>query len=61
MSELETSSDNPGVIAFPPLSWLIGAVLSALAHFFVIQLPLMRHDVSGVCGIVLVILAPRIT
>jgi protein-S-isoprenylcysteine O-methyltransferase Ste14 len=56
----EISSDNPGVIAFPPLIWLIGAVISALVHFFVIRLPIMRYELCLVCGIVLVIVAPTL-
>ena len=60
MKELETSSDNAGVIAFPPLIWAMGAVISALVHFFVIRVPIMRYSISLVCGIVLVILAPTL-
>src|ERR1700682_1989307 len=60
MTEVETSSDNPGVIAFPPLIWAIGAVISALVHFFVIQVPIASYGVCLVCGIVLVILAPAL-
>ena len=60
MTELETSSDNPGVIAFPPLIWAVGAVISVLVHFFVIQVPIMRYSICLVCGIVLVILAPAL-
>jgi len=60
MTELETSSDNPGVIAFPPLIWAVGAVISLLIHFFVIQVPIMRYGICLVCGIVLVILAPTL-
>jgi protein-S-isoprenylcysteine O-methyltransferase Ste14 len=60
MTELETSSDNPGVIAFPPLIWAMGAVISVLVHFFVIQVPIMRYDLCLICGIVLVILAPTL-
>src|SRR5205809_6490390 len=58
MAESEASSDNPGVIAFPPLIWLVSAVISALVHFFVIRLPIMSYSACLVCGIVLVILAP---
>ena len=58
MAELDTSSDNPAVIAFPPFIWLVHAVISALVHFFVIQLPIMRYGICLVCGIALVILAP---
>ena len=61
MTKLETSSDNPGVIAFPPLIWAVGAVISVLVHFFVIQVPIMSsYRICLVCGIVLVILAPTL-
>jgi len=53
-------TDNAGVIAFPPLIWLIGAVISALVHFFLIQLPIMSDRGYLVCGIVLIILAPAL-
>jgi protein-S-isoprenylcysteine O-methyltransferase Ste14 len=55
-----TTDDNPGVIAFPPFIWLVGAVISALVHFFLIQLPIMSYSACLVCGIVLVILAPTL-
>ncbi len=60
MAELNASSDNPGVIAFPPFIWLANAVISALVHFFLIQLPIMSYSACLVCGIVLVILAPTL-
>jgi protein-S-isoprenylcysteine O-methyltransferase Ste14 len=60
MTEADTSSDNPGVTAFPPLIWLVGAVISALVHFFVIRLPIMRYELCLVCGSVLVVLAPTL-
>jgi protein-S-isoprenylcysteine O-methyltransferase Ste14 len=53
----DTSADNPGVIAFPPVIWLMSVVISALVHFFVIRLPIMNYGVCLVCGIMLVILA----
>ena len=56
----DTASDKPGVIAFPPLIWLIGAVISALVHFFVIRLLIMSYSACLVCGIALVILAPTL-
>src|ERR1700681_3210858 len=60
-SDTETSSDNPGVIAFPPLIWLVTAVISILVHFFATQVPIiMQYGVCLVCGIVLVILAPTL-
>jgi protein-S-isoprenylcysteine O-methyltransferase Ste14 len=54
------SDDNPGVIAFPPLISLVGAVISALLHFFVIRLPITTYRACLVCGIVLVVLAPTL-
>ena len=49
--------DNPGVIAFPPLIWLVNAVISVLVHLFV-QIPIMRYGICLVGGIVFIILAP---
>ena len=49
--------DNPGVIAFPPLIWLVNAVISVLMHL-VIRAPIMRYRFCLVGGIVLIILAP---
>jgi len=60
MTESDTSSDDPGVVAFPPLIWLVGAVISALLHFFAIRLPITSHRACLVCGIVLVVLAPTL-
>jgi protein-S-isoprenylcysteine O-methyltransferase Ste14 len=51
--------DNPGVIAFPPLIWLVNAVISVLVHLFV-QIPIMRYGICLVCGIVFIILAPTL-
>src|SRR3984893_1776353 len=56
----DKNADNPGLLAFPPLIWAVGAVMSALLHFFVIQVPIMRYGICLVCGIVLVILAPTL-
>ena len=51
--------DNPGVIAFPPLIWLVNAVISVLVHL-VIRLPIMSYRICLVCGIVFIILAPTL-
>ena len=55
-----TTDDNPGIIAFPPLIWLIGAVISVLVHFIVVRGPIMNYNACLVCGVVLVILAPAL-
>ena len=53
-------NDNPGVIAFPPLIWLVSAGISMMVHFFLVRLPIMNYRASLICGIVLVILAPTL-
>jgi protein-S-isoprenylcysteine O-methyltransferase Ste14 len=39
------------VVAFPPLIWLINAVISVLVHLF-IRLPIIRYSMCLVCGVV---------
>jgi protein-S-isoprenylcysteine O-methyltransferase Ste14 len=51
--------DNPGVIAFPPLIWLVNAVISVLVHLL-IRVPITSYRICLVCGIVLIILAPTL-
>jgi protein-S-isoprenylcysteine O-methyltransferase Ste14 len=51
--------DNPGVIAFPPLIWLVNAVISVLVHLF-IGLPIASYGSCLVCGIALIIVAPML-
>ncbi len=45
--------DNPGVIAFPPLIWLVNAVISVLVHLF-IQMPIMSCRICLACGVLFV-------
>lgn len=56
---MDKSLDNPEVIAFPPLIWLVNAVISVLVHLFV-RLQIMSYSLCLVCGIVFVILAPTL-
>ena len=59
--EMNTEKDNPGVIAFPPFIWLVGAILSILIHFFVIHLPITaNYRVCLICGIALIVVAPTL-
>ena len=51
--------DNPGVIAFPPLIWLVNALTSVVLHLF-IRLPIMKYSICLVCGMVFIILAPTL-
>jgi protein-S-isoprenylcysteine O-methyltransferase Ste14 len=56
---VDNQNDNPGVIAFPPFIWLVGAITGTLVHFFAIQLPISpNYRVCLVCGIALMIIAP---
>src|SRR5690349_1864932 len=48
--------DNPGVTAFPPLIWLVNAVISFLVHLS-IRLPIMNYRICLACGVLFVILA----
>jgi protein-S-isoprenylcysteine O-methyltransferase Ste14 len=56
---MDQPQDNPGVIAFPPLIWLVNTVISVVVHMFV-RLPIMRYSFCLVCGMVLIILAPTL-
>src|SRR5262245_26800461 len=51
--------DNPGVIAFPPLIWLVNAVISVLVHLFM-RMPIMSYRICLACGIISIILAPTL-
>jgi protein-S-isoprenylcysteine O-methyltransferase Ste14 len=51
--------NNPGVIAFPPLIWLVNAVISVLVHQF-IRVPIMSYRICLVCGTVFIVLAPAL-
>src|SRR5215469_9805559 len=51
--------DNPGVIAFPPMIWVVNAMISILAHLF-IRAPIMGYSVCLMCGIAFIILAPTL-
>jgi protein-S-isoprenylcysteine O-methyltransferase Ste14 len=58
---VDTETDNPGVIAFPPFIWLLGAVISTLVHFFVVHLPITtNYWICLVCGIALIVVAPAL-
>jgi len=51
--------DNPGVIAFPPLIWLVNAMISVAVHLL-IRVPIMSYSICLVCGIVFIVLAPTL-
>src|ERR1043166_2532938 len=51
--------DHPGVIAFPPLIWLVNAVISVVVHLF-LPAPITKYDGCLFCGIIFIILAPAL-
>src|SRR5256885_16178022 len=51
--------DHPGVIAFPPLIWLVNAIISVVVHLLM-PVPIMRYGACLVCGIIFIILAPTL-
>jgi protein-S-isoprenylcysteine O-methyltransferase Ste14 len=55
---LNDASDQPQVIAFPPLIWLENAAISALVHFFVWQWPIMSYKYCLVAGVIFLLLGP---
>jgi protein-S-isoprenylcysteine O-methyltransferase Ste14 len=61
VANVDTEKDKPGVIAFPPLIWLVSAIISTLVHFFVFHLPITtNYRVCLVCGIALIVVAPAL-
>jgi protein-S-isoprenylcysteine O-methyltransferase Ste14 len=48
--------DHPDIIAWPPLIFVAGAVISTLAHF-VYRVPLMRYSISLLIGVFLAVLS----
>ncbi len=57
--ESNETKDHPGVIAFPPLIWLVGALTSASVHF-TFPHRMTSHGVALPLGIVLAIAAPSL-
>jgi protein-S-isoprenylcysteine O-methyltransferase Ste14 len=55
----DKTPDNPGVIAFPPLIFLVNAVTSVVVHLF-IRLPIMKYNLCLVCGMIFITLAPTL-
>jgi protein-S-isoprenylcysteine O-methyltransferase Ste14 len=48
--------DNPGVIAFPPVIWLVNAAISIVVHLF-ISVPIKSYRFCLVCGVAFIISA----
>jgi protein-S-isoprenylcysteine O-methyltransferase Ste14 len=55
---METEADDhPKIVAFPPLLWLIGAVVSGLIHYFVFSIPILPEPFALILGIVCLLTA----
>ena len=46
------AEDHPKIVAFPPLLWLIGAVVSVLVHYFVFSIRILPEPLAMILGIV---------
>src|SRR2546429_9985421 len=52
--------DHPKIVAFPPLLWLIGAMVSVLVHFFVFSIRILPQPFALILGIICVVAGPSL-
>src|SRR2546430_13823817 len=52
--------DHPKIVAFPPLLWLIGAIVSILVHFFVFSIRILPEPLALILGIVCMLAGPSL-
>ena len=52
--------DHPRIIAFPPLLWLINAIVSVLVHFFVVSIPMLPQPFALILGIICLSAGPAL-
>ena len=52
--------DHPKIVAFPPLLWLIGAMLSLLIDFFVFSIRILPEPFALILGIVCLLAGPSL-
>ncbi len=45
------AEDHPKIVAFPPLLWLIGAVVSVLVHYFVFSIRILPEPLAMILGL----------
>ena len=60
LESMSDEQDNPGVIAFPPLLWLIGAIVSVLVHFGIGGVRMLPYSVSLILAIGCLIAGPTL-
>jgi hypothetical protein len=51
--------DHPKIVAFPPLLWLIGAVVSVLVHYFVFSIRILPEPLAMILGIICLLVGLR--
>jgi protein-S-isoprenylcysteine O-methyltransferase Ste14 len=52
--------DHPRIVAFPPLLWLINAIVSVLVHFFVVSIRILPQPFALILGIVCLLAGPSL-
>src|SRR5438067_8359211 len=52
--------DHPRIVAFPPLLWLINALVSVLVHLFVVSIPILTQPFALILGIVCLLAGPSL-
>jgi protein-S-isoprenylcysteine O-methyltransferase Ste14 len=52
--------DHPKIVAFPPLLWLISALVSVLIHFLVFSIPILPEPFALILGIVCLLAGPSL-
>jgi protein-S-isoprenylcysteine O-methyltransferase Ste14 len=52
--------DHPKIVAFPPLLWLIGAIVSMLLHFFVLSIRILSEPLAMILGIGCLLIGPSL-
>src|SRR6266513_1256602 len=55
-----TVEDHPKIVAFPPLLWLIGVIVSVLVHFFVFSIRILPQPFALFLGIVCLLAGPSL-
>jgi protein-S-isoprenylcysteine O-methyltransferase Ste14 len=54
------AQDHPRIVAFPPLLWLINAILSVLIHFFVFSIRMLPQPLALILGIACLLAGPSL-
>lgn len=55
-----TNDDHPSIVAFPPLLWLINAIVSVLIHFFVFSIRILPQPFALILGLICLLAGPSL-